>query len=348
MSQNFTQSIGKIQSEKSLNHIRPHIKIFWLKIHWNPVFIEAYRTWLIMLGLFIWYGIAYKNRPVYNGKMTPLIKKGSHLFLRKRVCYNLSSSFNKSEDRFLVRPSLIQWWMNLLYILMFKVPLIRKGSALNESGLTNEKWLQLNERVLLLLPKPQFKKGTSSMSQVWLIARGPHSMKQPFLVRTWHYVMLHVKDGVQSWHTQQLKGIHSWLIAKNTMMMCKYPPWWWVSTPQFCTKNHCSHIAPFSFLSLYSSQVDIMLSFDFHSISDLLGGQRYIWLLILYFYVVSFPTEKTRIQPKPLLSLPLFGAIVLRSKAVHIWLIAALEQALLSRKVIWLTFLYFIFWLELI
>jgi len=56
----------------------------WIKIHWNSVFIETARAWLILSGPFILYGVAYqkadqdimKNGPTHWKEGPTHLKKG--------------------------------------------------------------------------------------------------------------------------------------------------------------------------------------------------------------------------------------------------------------------------------
>jgi len=143
---------------------------------------------------------------------------------------------------------------------------------------------------LLTYFNPQFKKDNNSTSQeVWFIERGPQSMKCPFLVRYDMVRMVCFCMTNELWCTQQIKSALSWQIAKKS-------PWWWVSTLHLCTESHLSNI-PFSFLSIYSitgrQHVFILFSWSFR---PFWGLTVHLIAYILYFYVVSFPTEKPRIN----------------------------------------------------
>jgi len=68
-------------SQKFTHSVRPHIIIAWLKIHWNPVFIETTRAWLILSGRFILYSVAYQKADQDIMKSGPhSLKGGPHSF----------------------------------------------------------------------------------------------------------------------------------------------------------------------------------------------------------------------------------------------------------------------------
>jgi len=94
-----------------------------------------------------------------------------------------------------------------------------------------------------------------------------------------------------------------------TMMMGK-------CYPTFSRKSHYSHIFPFFFFFIHLSQVDSMLFICFLKFPTFWEAWRYVLFLIFVFLCGQLSHWKnTKTQPKPLLSLPFFYSIVLRSKS---------------------------------
>jgi len=135
-------------------------------------------------------------------------------------------------------------------------------------------------------------------------------------------------------HTQQMKVLRANSIKKITLMMDKC----------YITQKAISLTYFFSFHSFITGRQHIFL---FSWSSRLLGGWRYIWLLIfVVFNVVSFPLKIPKNSPKKsFFAILLHHCIEEQSRpCICSWLLQQHKHYCEKRK-FWMTFLY-IFWLE--